>query len=72
MPEKYLIEQEILDVFTNKNLYEGLIYKHTSYKNIQNEMTNDDYMIMYLEDCDKKIIKTSRLNFTKTLDKIPI
>ncbi len=50
MPEKYRTIQNKLEGFSSSILYESLIYKRTSYRNIQKELLEDDAQIMYLQD----------------------
>lgn len=72
MPEKYAMYQEKLEGFNGSILYESLIYKHTSYKNIQKELLEDDARILYLQDSHHKIIQKPNLILPKTLDKMMI
>lgn len=70
MPSKYLEYQEKLEGFETSILYESLIFKNTSYRNIKKELEEDDAKILYLIDCQQEILKKSLANFPKTLDKI--
>lgn len=72
IPEKYSEYEKELDNFDPSILYESLIFKHTNYKNIKNELNLDDIQIEYLIDSSKKIIKNKNVNSLKMLDKITI
>lgn len=72
LPEKYSEYQNIFENFDSNALYESFIYKNTSYKNIKKELSQDDAKIVYLKDVNDKIIKKSKDNLSKKLDKITI
>ena len=72
LPEKYLEYQNKFENFDTNTLYESLIYKNTSYKNIKKELSHDDAKIVYLKDSNDKIIKKLEDNLSKKLDKITI
>ena len=72
LPEKYLKYQNIFENFDSNTLYESFIYKNTSYKNIKKQLNQDDAKIVYLKDVNDKIIKKSKDNLSKKLDKITI
>ena len=70
LPEKYLEYGNNFENFDSNELYESFIYKNTSYKNIKEELSQDDAKILYLKDSNNKIIKKSKDNLSKKLDKI--
>ena len=72
LPEKYSKVESILNNFDTNSLYESFLYKNTSYKNIKNELVEDNAKIVYLKDSSNKIIKKSKENSSKKLDKITI
>lgn len=72
IPEKYSEYEKELNNFNPSILYESLIFKHTNYKNIKDELTNDGIEIEYLLDSSDKIIKNKNMNSLKKLDKITI
>lgn len=72
LPEKYLEYENIFENFDTNTLYESFIYKNTSYKNIKKELISDDAKIVYLKDVNDKIIKKTKDNLSKKLDKITI
>ena len=72
MPAKYAECQEDFAGFHGSILYESLIYKKTSPRNIKKELMEDDVRILYLLDSNYKVIKNPNLILPKTLDKITI
>ena len=72
MPEKYIEYQEKMSGFNSSILYESLIYKRTSYRNIKKELEEDEAKILYLVDLEGKVIKNQNLILPKTLDKMTI
>lgn len=72
MPEKYVEYLEVLEGFNSSILYESFIYKKTNYRNIKKELLQDDAKILYLKDCNGKIVTNPNFNLPKTLDKMTI
>lgn len=72
MPEKYVEFLDTLEGFNSSILYESFIYKKTNYRNIKKELLEDDAKILYLKDCNGKIMTNPNFNLPKTLDKITI
>ena len=63
---------DTLEGFNSSILYESFIYKKTNYRNIKKELLEDDAKILYLKDCNGKIMTNPNFNLPKTLDKITI
>lgn len=72
MPDKYSRFEKYFDSFDNNTLYESFLYKNTSYKNIKKELNQDGAKIVYLKDSGDKLLKKSKDNLSKKLDKITI
>lgn len=70
LPKKYLGLEKNFENFDTNSLYESLIYKNTNYKNIKKELIQDGARIVYLKNSEEKIIKKTKENLPKMLDKI--
>lgn len=67
-PDKYIKNLIFFKDFNEEILYESLIYKTTSAKNIVNEINNDGVCIAYLSGINGKIKKIEYAKMTKVQD----
>lgn len=65
LPRKYLKYIISLKNFDNTILYESFIYKRTTYKNIKNEIENDEIKILCVNGKNGKIRKSEFINISK-------
>lgn len=70
LPRKYLKYMISLKNFNNTILYESFIYKRTTYKNIRNEIEDDEIKVLCVNGTKGKIRKSEFINISKNKNSI--